>query len=409
MKRELRNVDECCVVAMVTGTRQTRRFAKMAAYAGIGISLSLIAAGCGGGSQDAARSPHHSSHSRHGATSTTHPGAAGGQNAPTTTLGTGTISSSTPPPPEQTQSPTSNAADAAAGFQGIYDFAGNNSPADARNPSLAGVVLIYYWSQIEPEKGVFDWNVIADDMAPWIAAGKKVILRISTSGAASWDPPFSASGTPPWVFADGTRSIADNGETLPVYWDSSYLTDYQSFVRSFALQFDGNPHVAFIEPGIGMGGETLAETDPSASGVRAWQADGYTNALWLSTIETIASFFKNSFQKSAIFPLVDMTFFDGNDTDYATLLSFLRAISNWGLQYDGLTSSQKLSSQWTGRAVALEQRYATRTSHDCLCGDISNGLENLHGNYLLIYQSDIDNPGNAAYLRQTAAKATPGG
>ena len=246
-------------------------------------------------------------------------------------------------------------------------------------------------------------------MAPWVAAGKKVILRISTSGAASWDPPFSASGTPPWVFADGTRSISDNGETLPVYWDPSYLADYQSFVHAFAVQFDGNSHVAFIEPGIGMGGETLAETDPSASGVKAWQADGYTNALWLSTIETIASYFRTAFQRTAIFPLVDMTFFDGNDADYVTLMSFFRAIPNWGLQYDGLTSSQTLSSQWTGRAVALEQRYATRTSHDCLCGDISNGLENLHGNYLLIYQSDIDDPENATYLRQTAAKVTPGG
>ena len=342
--------------------------------------------------------------------STTSPGAAGGQTATTTTVPTSTPSSPAPPnAPGRAATAASNAANPAAGFQGIFDFAGNNSSADATNPDLAGVVLVYYWSQIEPEKGVFDWSVITDDMAPWIAAGKKVILRISTSGAPSWDPPFSGSGTPPWVFADGTRTISDNGETLPVYWDPAYLADYQSFVRSFALQFDGNAHVAFIEPGIGMGGETLAETNPSAAGVNAWQADGYTNAVWLSTIETIASYFKASFQRTAIFPLVDMTFFDGNEADYATLLSFFRAIPNWGLQYDGLTSSQKLSSQWTGRAVALEQRYATATSHDCLCGDISNGLENLHGNYLLIYQSDVDNPQNATYLQQTAARVAPGG
>ncbi len=365
---------------MVRDTSLTRRLTQIAAWAGAGVTLSLVAAGCGGVSQDAAKAPHHNKPSHHDATSTTTSTASGGdQTSTTTTVRANTPSN--PTPQASTNTATSSASNAAAGFQGIFDFAGNNSSADATNPSLAGVVLIYYWSQIEPEKGVFDWSVIADDMAPWVAAGKKVILRISTSGAASWDPPFSASGTPPWVFADGTRSISDNGETLPVYWDPSYLADYQSFVRAFALQFDGNSHVAFIEPGIGMGGETLAETDPSASGVKAWQADGYTNALWLSTIETIASYFRTAFQRTAIFPLVDMTFFDGNDADYATLMSFFRAIPNWGLQYDGLTSSQTLSSQWTGRAVALEQRYATQTSHDCLCGDISNGLENLHGNY----------------------------
>jgi len=141
-------------------------------------------------------------------------------------------------------------------------------------------------------------------MAPWIAAGKKVILRSSTSGAAAWDPPYSESGTPPWVFADGTLSISENGETLPVYWDPSYLSDYQSFVNSFAKQFDGNPNIAFIEPGIGMGGETLPETNPSASDIAAWQANGYTDPQWLSTVETIARMFESSFHKTAIFPLV---------------------------------------------------------------------------------------------------------
>lgn len=207
---------------------------------------------------------------------------------------------------------------------------------------------------------------------------------------------------------NGTRSISDNGETLPVYWDQSYLTDYQAFVNSFAAQFDGNPNVAFIEPGIGMGGETLPETDASASGISAWQADGYTDAYWLSTVETIASMFESSFHKTAIFPLVDMTYFDGSISQYNALMTWFRAVPNWGLQYDGLTSSQDLSSEWSGRPLALEQRYPTRISHDCLCSDISNGLDNLHGNYLLIYKTDIDDPDNEAYLNQAATEAQSG-
>jgi hypothetical protein len=46
-------------------------------------------------------------------------------------------------------------------------------------------------------------------------------------------------------------------------------------------------------------------------------------------------------------------------------------------------------------------------SGDCLCSDISNGLDNLHGNYLLIYQSDINDPANSAYLNQAAREASP--
>jgi hypothetical protein len=368
---------------------------------GLAALLPLAAAACGGGTPDAAPPSHHH-HAKFGTatTTTTSTSTAASASKPTSTTPTAARSIVAP----LTTTTTTKSVTTPA-FRGVFEFAGNNSSADATNPDLAGVVLVYYWSQIEPEKGSFDWTLIDDDMAPWIAAGKKVIIRISTSGVAAWDPPYSASGTPQWVFDDGTRAISDNGETIPVYWDQPYLTDYDSFVHSFAQQFDGNPNIAFIEAGIGMGGETLPETNASAAGIAAWQSDGYTDSLWLSTVEAIASFFEGSFHKTAIFPLVDMTFFDGSISEYNALLSWFKAIPNWGLQYDGLTSTQQLGPAWSGRPIALEQRNPTRTSGDCLCADISNGLDNLHGNYLLIYQSDIDDPANEGYLNQAAAEA----
>ncbi len=371
----------------------------------VGAALSLAVASCGGGGGTAGGS--HEKRLKSAAKSTTttnlsrgsskaHSGSPAHQEAPASTVPT-----TLPPTTTTTTVPSSS-------FRGIYEFAGNNSAADADNPDLAGVVLVYYWSQIEPENGTFDWNVIQDDMAPWVAAGKKVILRISTSGVASWDPPYSGSGTPPWVFGDGTRAISDNGETVPVYWDQAYLSDYASFVQSLAQQFDGNPDVSFIEPGIGMGGETLPETNASAAGIASWEADGYTDAQWLTTVEQIASFFRASFHQTPVFPLVDMTFFDGNEADYDALVSWFKAIPGWGLQYDGLTSTSALNAEWSGRPISLEQRNPTSTSGDCLCSDIAQGLERLHGNYLLIYRSDIDEPANSAYLRQTASEARPG-
>jgi hypothetical protein len=363
------------------------------------IGSSLLAAACGGAGTGAVGAHHHRLRPgpAHAATSTT--------STTTTTKGTSAGPAATVAP---TSGPTGAVAPVAtgSGFHGIYEFAGGNSSTDADNPDLAGVVLVYYWSQIEPARGTFDWSVIEDDMAPWVAAGKKVILRISTSGAAQWDPPYSGNGTPPWVYADGTRAISDNGESIPVYWDPTYLNDYEGFVQSFAAQFDGNPNVAFIEAGIGMGGETLPETNASTSGVASWEADGYSDALWLNTVEKIASLFQSSFHSTPIFPLVDMTFFDGNVPDYDTLVSWFKSVPHWGLQYDGLSSTSTLSPEWSGRPIALEQRSSTQTSGDCLCSDISNGLTNLHGNYLLIYRSDIDDPANSAYLTRAAEEAS---
>ncbi len=91
---------------------------------------------------------------------------------------------------------------------------------------------------------------------------EKVILRIATSGAASWDVPYSGDGTPAWVYADGARSVIDSGETIPVYWDQAYLTDYQAFVQAFGAEFNGNSSIAFIESGIGMGGRRFPRPMP---------------------------------------------------------------------------------------------------------------------------------------------------
>ena len=292
-------------------------------------------------------------------------------------------------------------------FRGIYEFAGNNSSADATDPDLAGVVLTYYWSQIEPEKGVFDWSQIQSDMAPWVAAHKKIILRISTSGAASWDPPYSGSGTPAWVYADGASSVTDNGETIPVYWDQAYLNDYQSFVAAFGAEFDGNPNLAFIEPGLGMGGETLPETGASAAGIAAWDAAGYTDALWLSTVETISSFFETSFQTTRSYWMVDRTFFDGSGTYFNAVVAWFKTVPHWHLQDNGLTPTQTLGTQWSGEPLSLEQLTSAESAGLCLNGYITNALDNLDATFLLIYQTDIDNPANAGYLAAAESTATP--
>src|ERR1700721_517860 len=65
-----------------------------------------------------------------------------------TTLGVGAFGGA----PAQAQSSVT--------FRGIYEFAGGNTKVDATDPDLAGVVLTYYWSQIEPQKGVFNWSPI---------------------------------------------------------------------------------------------------------------------------------------------------------------------------------------------------------------------------------------------------------
>ena len=107
-----------------------------------------------------------------------------------------------------------------------------------------------------------------------------------------------------------------------------------------------------------------------------------------------------------IYPLVDRTFFDGSGKDFNAVMNWFKQRERWGLQDDGLSAAQKLGPEWSGRPLALEQLGATSASGDQLSADIRNGLEQLHGSYLLIYRSDIDNSANAATLRQTSTQAS---
>jgi hypothetical protein len=297
------------------------------------------------------------------------------------------------------------------GFQGVYEYAGNNSSTDAANPNLAGVDLDYYWSQIEPTKGNYNWSVITNAMAPWVNAGKKVILRIATAGQSSWDPPYSASGTPSWVYSDGAPMVTDSGETMPVYWNATYLSDLTAFLSAYAAEFDGNPHVSLIEAGVGMGGETKPETNLSSTGMSAWNAAGYTDATWLATVERISNLYRHDFTKTQVYALLTTSFLDNSWPEYQTLAAWYAAASPaWGLQNDALSATSTLPKvpAWSEtKGLVLEQAQSTAHSGDTLVQDANNALA-LHANYLLIYKTDVQNPANATELAQLAAKVGSG-
>ena len=65
-------------------------------------------------------------------------------------------------------------------------------------------------------------------------------------------------------------------------------------------------------------------------------------------LRQIASFFKASFTETPVYPLVDETFFGGDDTDLNALMAWFKAMPNWGLQDDGLTATTNPRSAVVG-------------------------------------------------------------
>ncbi|HLZ57815.1 MAG TPA: beta-galactosidase [Ktedonosporobacter sp.] len=293
------------------------------------------------------------------------------------------------------------------GFKGIFVFDNKNSTDHVTDPSIVGTYLGYYWSQLEPQKGQYNWNIIDQDMKPWIDNGKHVTIRISTAGWKSWQPPYSGNGTPQWVYAQGVSSVTEtDGAIFPQYWNPTFQQDLSDFVHAFASRYDGNAHISFIEIGVGSGGETKVDTrNNNPQRLQLWQAIGYTDQLWFDTIKQILSMYSSSFHRTPLVVMPDDSFIGKSKGFGETLLINYVISQHLWLQDNGLYTNSAVPDNWKQVPIVAEQRNRTSVSGDSLQDDLQAGL-NEGATYLMVFSSDIT-PANQSALQQVATKAQP--
>ena len=128
-------------------------------------------------------------------------------------------------------------------------------------PGAAVIYLRLAWSYLEPQESVFNWSIVDTPAQRWIAKGKKIALRFTTS-ETNRDQPYA---TPQWVEKAGARGyrynygsgLDDNGNNWePDYNDPVFFEKLDHFLAAAAARYDGNPEVAFIDIGtLGAWGE----------------------------------------------------------------------------------------------------------------------------------------------------------
>lgn len=141
---------------------------------------------------------------------------------------------------------------------------GERVPADTLEwfPGCSTIYFRLPWCVLEPEEGVFRWDLIDSWAQPWIQAGKKIAFRITCS-ENRW-----AYATPRWVRDAGAKGVEyvwplsdpaiPGGETLwePDYRDPIFLEKLDHFLAAMAKRYGGKEYVAFIDVGtFGMWGE----------------------------------------------------------------------------------------------------------------------------------------------------------
>lgn len=114
----------------------------------------------------------------------------------------------------------------------------------------------FQWGEIEPEEGVYHWEIIDNTIKSWSDAGKQFafgVMCASTHSRSFWV-------TPKWVFDAGAKydsfelkdiKLNTTGtpgtKLVPVFDDPVFLSKLKIFVQAMAARYDGHPNVAFID------------------------------------------------------------------------------------------------------------------------------------------------------------------
>ncbi|MFA5689820.1 MAG: beta-galactosidase [Kiritimatiellales bacterium] len=176
---------------------------------------------------------------------------------------------------------------------------------------IDGMMLIIYWSLIEPEPGVYRWEIIDEVIDYWKERGKSVAICI-----APWAIPVAFSDAwggiqdafPVWARADVKHYNSEHitmGNLytntpkplkIPLFLDAKYQEYLTRLITEFGKRYDGNPAISFVRIGIGHIGEEVFPVTSAGRSSLYWTQeifdaaadDGatvetwYDYCLWLS-------------------------------------------------------------------------------------------------------------------------------
>lgn len=158
-----------------------------------------------------------------------------------------------------------------------------------KNTALCGASLVIYWSDVEPQKGVYNWNAVLAAAAPYTNAGLTVNLLFSeaTEGAVN-------TVTPSWVTAPTTQggagapTVACSGQpAMPVYFSPAFEAAWTSFISAAIQEFSyaNSPiskYVGYMRFATAGGAEALPPPgyNDGAACQNLWTLAGYSYNEW---------------------------------------------------------------------------------------------------------------------------------
>jgi hypothetical protein len=154
------------------------------------------------------------------------------------------------------------------------DELGLNLPILDRS-DIAGAQVMYVWSNLEPEKGAYDFSMIEHDLALAKARGKAIYIEVLDrffQPKARYLPKYMLDGPEyggglAWQGSDKPHNWSG---WVARQWDSQVRARFQALLKALARQFDGR-----------IAGIILTETAASVDKEKppeGWSCEGYFEA-----------------------------------------------------------------------------------------------------------------------------------
>ena len=217
------------------------------------------------------------------------------------------------------------------------------------NPTVAGVSFWLEWGDVDKGPTAnpqYDFSAFDAQIAPWIAAGKKVNIIVW----AVSDTPVN-NATPAYVMSNlGSSNITTcGGEKIPNYFQSAFQLPYQAFMPQVIKHYGGNGSIGYIRFGLGRGGETFpaqnfGKDSCTSTFTSKW---GWTDTTWTNYVNAMLNY-ENTL-KSPKQMMVGIDSVDSNsmpDSEAATAVSMKMAFGNQGMEASDITNYPHCSSDW---------------------------------------------------------------
>lgn len=140
------------------------------------------------------------------------------------------------------------------GVASFHDGYGQK-PTLAQYPDTGFEYERFYWSELEPQEGVYNFALIDNAFA--VAARHQPAMNVGLRFMAL-DEPLTGSKIPAWLIAKGIKGqwVENHKTFVPDLSDPTFIAYAQKLIGAMGKRYDGNPELAFIDIGmVGSWGE----------------------------------------------------------------------------------------------------------------------------------------------------------